>query len=154
MTLTNTPTRDTILGYSAAFGAALCYGSVAVVARKIVNDFAPPLVGTAFSMLFGTIVVVMLFARHAAADYAARPAKKGWLFVVLAGFASTWGVTFWFLALSQAPVVLVAPIAATHPLVSVVLSHLFLQRLERVTARTVAGTVLVIGGVILITLGT
>ena len=104
-------------------------------------------------MILGTIVLAAVFQAHIRADYRVHPSWKGWLFVALAGGASTWGVTFWFLALGEAPAILVAPLAATHPLFSVLLTLVFLRGLERVTVRTVMGTLLVIGGVALITLG-
>ena len=145
--------RRLILGYLASFGAALCYGSVALVARKIVNDYAPPMVATSFSMIFGTIMVAALFHRQVGADVRAGVSGRSLLFVGLAGLASAWGVSFWYLALNEAPVVLVAPLVGTSPLVSILLTHLFLQKIERVTWRTAAGAFLVVGGVALVTVG-
>lgn len=153
MTFSLPTTRDAIIGYAAAVGAAACYGSLAVLGRKIVSDVAPPLVANSFSMILGTLVLAAIFQSHIRADYKIGPSKKGWLFVALAGGASTWGVTFWFLALSEAPAILVAPLAAVHPLFSVLLTLVFLRGLERVTMRTILGTLLVIGGVVLITFG-
>ena len=147
------PRRQLVLGYGASLLAAIAYGSVAVVGRKIVVDFAPPLVATSFSMIFGTIILLALFHRHFASDIAAKPPRRAWLFVAIAGGSATWGVTFWFLALNEAPVVLVAPLAATYPLIAVVVAGIFLQRLEKVTWQTFAGAFLVVGGAILITLG-
>ena len=140
------------VGYMASLGAAVCYGSVAVVGRKIVTDFAPPMVATSFSMMFGTAVVAMMFHGRLAADLATAP-RKAWLFAILAGCASAWGVSFWYLALNEAPVVLVAPLVGISPLVAIVLTHLFLQRLEKVTWRTLAGALLVVAGVVLVTVG-
>ena len=147
------PRRQLVLGYGASLLAAIAYGSVAVVGRKIVVDFAPPLVATSFSMIFGTIIVFALFHRQFVADIAAKPPKRAWLFVAIAGGSATWGVTFWFLALNEAPVVLVAPLAATYPLIAVIVARIFLQRLEKVTWQTFAGAFLVVGGAILITFG-
>ena len=147
------PRRQLVLGYGASLLAAIAYGSVAVVGRKIVVDFAPPLVATSFSMIFGTIILLALFHRQFASDIAAKPPKRAWLFVAIAGGSATWGVTFWFLALNEAPVVLVAPLAATYPLIAVVVARIFLKRLEKVTWQTFAGAFLVVGGAILITLG-
>ena len=152
MTTVATTDRRLLLGYMAALGAAASYGSISLVARKIVTDYASPMVGTAFSMLIGTIIVAAMFHRHAVADSARAP-RRGLVMVALAGCAATWGVSFWFLAFSQAPVILVAPLAGTHPLVAIVLTHFFLQRLERVTWRTVLGALLVAGGVVLIAVG-
>ena len=145
--------RDTLLGYAAALGAAACYGTLAVLGRKIATDIAPPLVANSFSMILGTLVLTLVFQSHIRRDFKVRPQKRGWLFVALAGCASTWGVTCWFLALGEAPAILVAPLAAVHPLFTVLLALVFLRGVERVTSRTILGTLLVIGGVVLITFG-
>lgn len=147
-----TSNRDIVIGYAAAFGAALAYGTVAVIGRKIVNDFSSPMIATSFSMVIGTLVVAAMFHKHAALDLRIAP-KRAWLFVALAGLSATWGVSFWFLALNEAPVVLVAPLSSTYPLVSIVLTHFFLQRLEKVTMRTIWGTLLVVSGVVLVAIG-
>lgn len=144
--------RKLYLGYLAALGAAASYGSVALVGAKIVRDYAPPMVGSAFSLMFGTMIVAVLFHRHVIADYKHIP-RRGWIFIVLAGCAATWGVSFWFLALNNAPIVLVTPLAATNPLMALLITHIFLQRLERVTLRTVFGALMVVGGVALIAIG-
>ena len=70
------PRRQLLLGYGASLLAAIAYGSVAVVGRKIVSDFAPPLVATSFSMIFGTIILFALFHRQFASDVAARGGVK------------------------------------------------------------------------------
>ena len=147
-----TERRRLLLGYLAALGAAFCYGALALVARKIVTDFSPPLVATAFSLLIGTVILTAMVYGHAVHDLPRAP-RRGWVLVALAGCASTWGVSFWFLALSKAQVVLVAPVVGTSPLVSIALTHVFLQRLERVTWRTVLGALLVAGGVAVVALG-
>ena len=53
----------------------------------------------------------------------------------------------------RASVVLVSPLVSTYPLVSILLTHLFLKRLERVTMPTVVGGVLVAAGVALVAFG-
>ncbi|HJO83268.1 MAG: DMT family transporter [SAR202 cluster bacterium] len=140
------------LGYAASLGAAACYGSVAVVGRKIVSDFAPPIVATSFSMMFGTAIVLAVFGRYVNSDMKTAPGRA-WLFAGAAGLAAAWGVSNWYLALGEAPVVLVAPLVGTSPLVSILMMHLFLQRLEKVTWRTVFGAMMVVGGVVLVALG-
>ncbi len=147
-----TAQRQLLLGYLAALGAAFCYGSVTLVARKIVTEFAPPMVGTAFSMLFGTIILGLLVHRHAFEDLPRAP-RRGLLMVGLAGLASTFGVSFWFLALNESRVVVVAPLVGTSPLLSIALTHFFLKRLERVTWRTVIGGLLVVSGVAFVVIG-
>ena len=144
--------RQLVLGNLAALGSALSYAFGTVAGRKIVTDYAPPMVGVAFAMMFGTAVMALLFHRHALSDLAVAP-KRAWMHVMLAGLSSAWGASFLFLALGQAPVVLVAPLAGTSPLLAVLLTHVFLQRLETVTWPTVAGALLVVVGVALIAVG-
>ncbi|MCH7802200.1 MAG: EamA family transporter [Chloroflexi bacterium] len=79
--------------------------------------------------------------------------RRAWIMVALAGVAAAWGISFWYLALGEARVVLVAPLVGVSPLVSIVLTHFFLQRLEKVTMRTVLGALMVVAGAALVTLG-
>jgi drug/metabolite transporter (DMT)-like permease len=152
-TESGTARRKQWLGYLAALGAAASYGTVAVIGRMVVQDLAPPLVLTSFSMMFGTILLFVLFQGQARKDISKPKPRRAWLFAALAGCASSWGITFFFLALNQAPVVLVAPLAGTSPLISIALSHFFLHRLEKVTWRTIVGALMVFAGVVLITFG-
>jgi uncharacterized membrane protein len=59
---------------------------------------------------------------------------------------------FYYAALELAPVTFVVPIVSTSPIVVVVLSRLFLPRLERVTPRLVAAAGVVVIGVIAVAL--
>ena len=55
-------------------------------------------------------------------------------------------------SLSYGPVVTVTPLTATLPLWVVLLGKLFLRDVEKITARTVVGALLVVCGAIAITL--
>ena len=110
-------------GYIFAICAAAIYGLMAVLGKMITTEFASPMI------------------------------VSGYLYMLGAGCASAFGVSCWYLALSKAPVVLVAPIIAINPLVTIVLSFLFLKRLEQLTKRTIYGAVCVVFGIILISVG-
>jgi drug/metabolite transporter (DMT)-like permease len=58
-----------------------------------------------------------------------------------------------YTALSKAPVTLASPIVTAYPLIAMTLTHIFLQRLERVTARMVLGAILVAIGITFVILG-
>ena len=146
-----TDRRSTLWGYAASLGAVVGYGAAAVMSRVLVDGHTTPLVASTYSLVFGTAMVAVLFHRGAWSALAAAR-RRGWLFMSLSGVASAWGVGFLFYALREAPVVIVSPISGAYPLVAIVLTHLFLQRLERVTARTVMGAVLVVAGVTVITI--
>ena len=108
-TATTSPGR-VLLGATSSLGAAVCYGASSLIARRIVSDYAPPLVGTAFSLLFGTLVLALFAHRHLIEDASRGVPRRTWVFLSLAGLAASWGVGSMFMALKRAPVVLVAPI--------------------------------------------
>jgi len=71
----------------------------------------------------------------------------------LAGVCQGLAVAFLFQALSRAPVTVVSPINASSPLITLLLAHLFLQRLEHINPLLVLGTLLSVGGVVLVVVG-
>ena len=139
-------------GYGMALMAAALYGGSSVIAKKAMteNDIAP-VVFTSFSLLFGVVIVFLLFHRNF--NIKAGVPRRYFGFMIAAGLASGSAITFLVLAVNRAPVAVVTPLASLNPLVTLTLAHLFLQRLERVTARVVAGTVLAVLGVILVIIG-
>ena len=71
----------------------------------------------------------------------------------LAGVSQGLAVAFLFQALSRAPVTVVSPINASSPLITLVLAHIFLQRLEHISPMLVFGTLLSVAGVVLVVVG-
>ncbi len=142
--------KEAIVGIAFGIGAGLCYGVSSVLIKRGVGSMAPPLVGAAVSLLAGMLGLSVLGARSIRTDL---DKKKGIGFMLLAGITAACGVISMFYALSMAPVVVVAPLQSINPLFALLWSYLFLGRLERITPRLVIGSVLVVTGVILITLG-
>jgi len=137
------------LGYLSAFGAAACYGLVPVLGKLIISDEVPALVVSALSMLIGASILSTIFHRHVWNDRMLF-GMNGWVFCVFAGVAATWGVTAFYLAITHAPVVQISPLIALHPLVAILFTHIFLQKMEKVTKRVVFGATMVVGGVVVI----
>jgi uncharacterized membrane protein len=77
---------------------------------------------------------------------------SGRLWFALNGILNGVGTLLLYLALGAGPVTIVAPIYATYPLATVALSAMVLTHV-RVTFRLVLGTVLAVGGVVLILAG-
>ena len=136
--------KTAIIGYLLAVGAAMGYGGSQVVAKQIVEE-THSLVGAAFSLLFGLTILSAVTARDLVQQQ--RVEAKPYVWAVLAGLASAGGVVFLYLALGQAPVVVVAPVTGTNPLFSIILAWVFLRRMERLTLRVILGAVLVVAGV-------
>ncbi len=143
--------RPVLLGILASALATVCYGAAQFLARKLVIGQAPALVVTTFSLVAGMVILGVLSMRGVAQDIHAP--KREFLYMAIAGLLASGGVAVSFYALSLAPLVVVSPIAAANPLVSLALAHFFLHRLERVTLRIWIGAGLVVLGITLVTLG-
>ena len=142
-----------LFGYLAAGGAACAYGTVPALGRIAVTDFTVPLVSATYTMLVG-FVVMGLFSARSIPGMVRNAPRQALLFVALGGMAMSTGVSFLYLALSKAPVVVVSPVFSLTAVVSLALAHLFLQRLERITFPLVLGTFFAVGGVITVIVGT
>ena len=134
-----------LFGYLAAAGAACAYGTVPALGRIAVTDFAIPLVSATYTMLVG-FIVMGLFSSRSIPGMLRNAPRRSLLLVALGGAAMSTGVSFLYLALSKAPVVVVSPVFSLTAVVSLVLAHLFLQRLERITLPLVLGTFFAVGG--------
>ena len=143
--------RPVVLGMISSGVAAVCYGSSQFLARKLVLEQAPPLVVATYALMAGMVILAVVSHRGVIKDRHAP--RRGFLLMVLAGLAASAGVTFNLMALSRAPVVIVAPVSSITPLVSLALAHIFLKRLERVTVRIWLGAALVVAGVATIAFG-
>lgn len=135
----------TLLGVGIAFAAAASYGSSQVLTRQGVSDLAPPLVGSFIALFWGTLgflVISLRSLRGVQGDL-----KTGGLYFAAAGAFSATGVILMFQALSRGEVVVISPVLATNPLFTLVLAAVFLRGVERITAPTVIGAVLVVTGV-------
>ena len=77
--------------------------------KHITTEYAPPLVGTAFALLFGLAYVSLMFHRHIPVDLKANP-RLGYLWFGLSGITSASGVALLYFALSKAPVVVISPV--------------------------------------------
>ena len=143
--------RRSLLGYVLALGAAASYGGSNLVAKQLSIHFGSPLVVAAFSIFFGIIVLLPIAGRGAPEGL--RKARAGWGFMALSGLAAAAAVIALYFALLRSDVVIVSPIASTSPLVTLLLAHFFLERLERVTKQLFMGTLLAVLGVILVVIG-
>lgn len=145
--------RPRLFGYLAAAGAACAYGTVPALGRVAVTDFTVPLVSATYTMLVGFIVMGMFSASSIPGTFRTAP-RRALLLVALGGVAMSTGVAFLYLALSKAPVIVVSPVFSLTAVVSLVLVHFFLHRLERITLPIVLGTSCAVGGVIAVVIGT
>ena len=144
---------DTVaLGILSSFAAAMAYGAASVIGRKVVTEYTSPLVSSLFALGVGVLILFVFSIGNLGSDLKAP--KKAYLHLALAGMGAMIGVTCLFTALQKAPVAVVSPVSSLTPMFSLLFTRLFLNRLEKVTRRTVIGTTLVLGGVFLVSLST
>ena len=140
------------IGYLLAMGAAASFASRDVISRHVVGGIAPPLVTAAYALSFGGVLLFLLTYRDLINSFRRLPGRYLTI-CCLAGVCQGLAVASLFQALSRAPVTVVSPINASSPLITLLLAHIFLQRLEHINPVLVVGTLLSVGGVVLVVLG-
>ena len=129
--------------------SALAFGAVAIL-RKLGLGGAGPLVGFAVNVTTA-LVAVTAFLVATGHRRRARCGAQSLGYLVVAGVAENAGVLLNVVALGAGAVTVVTPLVGTMPLFVLALSAIFLRDVERLGTRLVAGTLLIVLGVYLIT---
>ena len=146
--------RAALIGYLLAFGAACCYGTTNVVVKQLTIDYTSPLVVATISLFFGVLMVAPVAAKQAVASLQQVRSSPGFfVYAGLSGLAAATGVNCTYLALQRADVVVVSPIVSANPLFTLILAAIFLSVQENVNRWLVFGTLITVGGVSLVVLG-
>lgn len=146
--------RRNLAGYSAGLMAGAATGASTVLAKQAVSVYDSPLAITTIGMLAATLIVVPAVGIIAARNPAVREFEWKFMgFVALSGLSTTVSIVTQIFAVQRADVVIVAPILATFPLWTLLLSHLFISRLEQITARLTIGTFVTVAGVVAVAIG-
>lgn len=133
------------------FLSATCF-AVVMVLRKVALGHTGPMVGFAVNVTAGLVAYtayLVASGRHEIMMCRGRSLVH----FVAAGVTDNLGVFLALVALQWGTVSVVAPLTGVSPIFVLLLSVLFLRRIERLTTRVVAGTVLVVLGVYLVTRG-
>ena len=146
--------RRSLVGYLLALAAAASYGGATVAAKELTQAYGSPLMVSGFGLIFGLALLSPIAGRQAVHDLRASRSSPG--FVVhagLSGLASAAAVTLLYFAVREGDVVVVVPVVAISPLVTLLLSHIFIAQLERITRQLVVGTCLTVLGVLVVVTG-
>ena len=146
--------RRYLLGCLSGLMAGAATGASTVLAKQTVNVYDSPLTIAALGMLAAMFMVVPVVGLIAARSPAVRAFDRRMMaFVFLSGLCTTVSIVAQLFAVQRADVVIVAPILATFPLWTLLLSHLFIARLERITLRLTIGAIVTVAGVVAVALG-
>lgn len=134
--------------YGFAFACALFYGLTPVLARSGLTAGMPQALGTVISTAAALpfFYVMMVVTRRSFALPKADPVSLG--FIALAGVTHTMGTLMQFAALKLEMVSVVQSLINLNPLVAVF--FLLILGTEKVSRSLVVGTLLVVGGSILV----
>ena len=145
--------RRYLIGCLTALAAGVSMGGASVLAKHTIGIYGSPLTITLLGMLVAMIIMVPSLGATAVRSPAVR--TFGWKsmgLVSVSGVCTTIAIVAQFSAVQRADVVVVVPILATFPLWTLLLSHVFIARLERITLRLTIGALLAVGGVIAVAL--
>ena len=146
--------RSYLIGCIAGLTAGAATGASTVLAKQAVEVYDSPLVVSSLGMLAAMFIVVPVVSAIAARSPAVRSFdRRSMAFVWLSGLCTTGSIVAQLFAVQRADVVIVAPILATFPLWTLLLSHIFISRLEQITLRLTIGTVVAVAGVIAVAVG-
>jgi drug/metabolite transporter (DMT)-like permease len=138
------------VGLALAFGAAAAFGLEPAIAKVGLQTGAPVLVGLAVKMVVAATVVLAFLASRGSLLAGFRSQQRRWY--LAAGVANTAFQIAYYAAISTGKVVVVVPIVQMSPLFVAALAVVALPRLERVTWRLVAASVVVVAGAVCVTL--
>jgi uncharacterized membrane protein len=128
---------------------AAAFGISATFRKAGLNVDNLPLVAAAFTSAVGFLFSIgLLQASGGYRNFRLPRNSLGWY--VMAGMFNTAAMLAVFYALSAGKVVIVEPIVAANPVVSVVLTAVFLRDLESISARVVMGTICTVVGTVLV----
>jgi len=129
--------------------SALCFGVVAIL-RKIGLMGMTPVFGFAVNVTAALVAyTAFLLASRQRAMMLCR--GRSLVYFVMAGVAENVGVFLLLEGLSLGTVSVVAPLASVSPIFVLALSFFFLRGIDILNRRIVAGTLLIVSGVYLIT---
>lgn len=132
------------------FLAALCYSTNPIMVKLGLQSSNEPLLGAAIGMSASTVVYLVYFlGAGRVRELFAVPQWVGWYFAA-SGLCSTLGVMSFFASLQYIPASVVAPLTGAAPLVTLTLSYFLLKEVERITTADIAGTLLIVLGVVLL----
>ena len=142
------------LGYLLAFGGSLAFVTRDAISRHVLGTLAlaPPFVVSGFALVIGGAILFAFIHRGVIDSIRHQPMRYVGICCV-AGLLQGIAVASLFHALSRAPVTIVTPIYASQPIIALTLAAVFLRQLESLNWVLAVGTVLSVGGVIMVILG-
>ncbi len=140
-----------LIGVLCALAGATAYAAGHNIARYVVTEAISAPVAASYTLFFGMLILAVIsLPRLGTLVEAPRTAV---LTMIASGVMSSLAILFMYTALSKAPVTLASPLVALYPLIAMILAHIFLKRLERITVGMLIGALMVAIGVTFVIVG-
>ena len=137
-------------GFHYAILAIIFWAMPPVFVRAAVMDLGSPLVGNVISNIFGLVAVMGYMIPSHGLEKIKKTDRRSMKILLLASILTSLSQLTQYMALGLGNVALVTPLTSTHILITMAISYLFLQRLERVNPKVVLAGALVLVGLYLI----
>ena len=125
------------------------WGTAPILDKAALKAGGDPFLGTILRGLFlGVMMTVTALLFGKVKPLFAMPGKAVWYFVISGFLAGGLGVFTYFKALQMGPTSKIVPLAAIYPLVTAILSVMYLN--ETLTIARASGIVLIIAGIYLV----
>jgi uncharacterized membrane protein len=132
-------------------GASVVRGVIPPIIKIGLEIWPSPIAAGLTGYIFSTLTVLAV-ERIRTGRFLVQAPWRGKMWFALNGICNGTGTLCLYAALGAGPVSLVAPLYATYPIFTVGMSVLLLGNV-RITFRLIAGTLLTVGGVVLILTG-
>ncbi|WP_169924426.1 DMT family transporter [Natrinema ejinorense] len=139
-------------GLALPFAAAFCFGLEPIFASIGFREGVPLFVGLAVQAIAGLLAYAVYLTWIGSLPTVGRLRAADLRWYVFAGLSSTTFIFAYYVGLSVSTVGVVVPIMQTSPLVVVLLSVIFLRKLERVTPTVIAAAGIIVTGGVLVAL--
>lgn len=129
--------------------SSVCFGIAPIFAKKGLMSGLHPLYGAIIANATALIIMIFfaLFSRRVIRWESVK--KYGLFFAILAGICNSVALVSFFWAMSIGKIALVVPITCTYPLFTMLAAYLSMRESEVMDIFTVAGTLLIVIGVVL-----
>lgn len=134
------------------FLCALIFSLKDVTVRWGLGGGGQPILAAGIAALTSTVEIYLITRFVQAEKFALPPADVVWWFV-WSGIFTGGSFLFMYLALSMERVTIVAPLFNSYAIFVLLLTPLMARQIERITPRKIAGAVLVVTGIFLVSLG-
>ena len=145
-------TQSENIGYLFGLVAGVCYGAWSVITKTAITDYdIPPLLFAAATFAFGAFMFAPLLVYSAPRAY--KSSKQALGLFAISGLGGGVAVIALSFGLEKGDVSVVGPILSASPLITLVLVRIFLERLEIISPTVVIGSLLVVGGTVMVVVG-